>query len=44
MAELLLAYFEHADRHYHDPDGRSTREIEVIIRSLRRQRGAATIG
>lgn len=38
MAELLLAYFEHADRHYRDPDGVPTSEIhevKIVIRALR---------
>jgi integrase len=38
LAELLLAYFEHADRHYRDPDGIATSEIyevKIVIRSLR---------
>lgn len=38
LAELLLAYFEHADRHYRDLDGIATSEIyevKIVIRSLR---------
>src|SRR5947209_13306661 len=27
LAELLLAYLEHAERHYRTPDGRPTSEI-----------------
>jgi integrase len=38
LAELLLAYFEYADRHYRGPDGEPTSEIfevRVVIRALR---------
>jgi integrase len=38
LAELLLAYFEHADRHYRGPDGRPTSEIyevKIVLRALR---------
>jgi integrase len=38
LAELLLAYFEHADRHYRGPDGEPTSEIyevKVVVRALR---------
>src|SRR5438046_2240341 len=38
MAELLLAYLEHAERHYRTPDGQHTSEIyevRVVIRALR---------
>jgi integrase len=38
LAELLLAYFEHADRHYRDADGVPTSEIyevKIVIRALR---------
>jgi integrase len=38
MAELLLAYLEHAERHYRTPNGQHTSEIDevrVVIRALR---------
>jgi integrase len=38
MAELLLAYLDHAERHYRTPDGKHTSEIyevRVVIRALR---------
>src|SRR5262249_48967765 len=38
MAELLLAYLDHAEKHYRTPDGQHTSEIyevRVVIRALR---------
>lgn len=38
VAELLLAYLDHAERHYRTPDGRHTSEIyevKIVIRALR---------
>jgi integrase len=38
IAELLLKYLDHAERHYRTPDGRPTSEIfevRVVIRALR---------
>jgi integrase len=38
MAELLVAYLDHAERHYRTPDGQPTSEIyevKVVIRALR---------
>jgi hypothetical protein len=38
MAELLLAYLDHAEKHYRTPDGKHTSEIyevRVVIRALR---------
>jgi integrase len=38
MAELLLAYLDHAERYYRTPDGKHTSEIyevRVVIRALR---------
>jgi integrase len=38
LAQLLLAYLEHAERHYRTPDGRPTSEIyevKIVVRALR---------
>ena len=38
LAELLLAYFDHAERHYRGPDGVPTSEIyevKIVVRALR---------
>jgi integrase len=38
LAELLLAYLEHAERHYRTPDGKPTSEIyevKIVVRALR---------
>src|SRR5438309_1724954 len=38
LAELLLAYLEHAERHYRTPDGQPTSEIyevKIVVRALR---------
>src|SRR5262245_7872974 len=38
MAELLLAYLDHAEKHYRTPDGKHTSEIyevRIVIRALR---------
>jgi integrase len=38
MAEVLLAYLDHAERHYRGPDGRPTsefRECKLVVRTLR---------
>jgi integrase len=38
LAELLLAYLDHAERHYRTPDGKPTSEIyevRVVIRAIR---------
>jgi integrase len=38
LAELLLAYLEHAERHYRTPDGKPTSEVyevKIVVRALR---------
>jgi integrase len=38
LAELLLAYLEHAERHYRTPDGKPTSEVyevKLVVRALR---------
>src|SRR5207253_10921009 len=38
LAELLLAYLEHAEQHYSTPDGKHTSEIyevKIVVRALR---------
>jgi hypothetical protein len=38
MAELLLAFLEHAERHYRTPDGKPTSEVyevKLVVRALR---------
>ncbi|QEL19164.1 site-specific integrase [Limnoglobus roseus] len=40
LAELMLAFLEHAERHYRKPDGRSTSELaecKLMARALREQ-------
>ena len=44
VAELLLAYLDHAERHYRDADGKSTSEIyevRIVTRALRRLHAAS---
>jgi integrase len=50
MAELLLAYLDHAERHYRRPDGTTTSEFQeckLVVRTLREmyaERPAAEFG
>ncbi len=46
IAELLLAYFDHAEAHYRNPDGSPTSEIyeiKIVIRALRELYGNKSV-
>lgn len=47
VAEVLLAYLDHAERHYRTPDGKPTSEIyevRVVIRALRELYADSPVG